>query len=225
MKWMGFGATTCALLLTISCSGDANDENRGATLRPGGEADSVGTSGQAGTHGATADARHFAEKAAVAGNTEVKLGQVAAEHTQNPQVKDFAQMMVRDHSKAGSDLKQAVSRFDVSLPAALDEEHQRLYDRLSKLHGAEFDREYMKAMVDGHMKVKSLLESRVHVQAPADRPRGTTGGGAGDTQLDMAVDQWASKALPRVEQHLEKAKQVLASVEGRSSDKAGNTRH
>ena len=212
MKWMGFGATGCALLLTIACSRDANEENRGATLRPAGEADSVGTSGQADqTHGATADARHFAEKAAVAGNTEVKLGQVAAEHTQSPQVKDFAQMMVRDHSKAGSELKQAVSRFDVSLPAALDEEHQRLYDRLSKLHGAEFDREYMKAMVDGHMKVKSLLESRVHGQAPADRPRGTTGG-AGDTQLDMAVDQWASKALPRVEQHLEKAKQVLASI-------------
>ena len=219
MKRMGFGAIGCALALTIACSdggrsdGVVGDENRSATIRPAGEADTVGTSGQA-DHGATADARHFAEKAAYAGNAEVTLGQLATERAQHQQVKEFAQMMVRDHTKAGAELKQAMSRHDVSLPANLDDEHQRLYDRLNKLRGADFDREYMKAMVDGHMKVESMLEGRVNDHAPADRPRGTTGtGGASKTQLDAAADQWASKALPTVEHHLQKAEQVRAAVE------------
>jgi putative membrane protein len=221
MKWTGFGAIGCALALAIACSDDgrsdgvigANDESRGAMVGPAGEAGTVGTSGQ-GDHGATADARHFAEKAAYAGNAEVRLGQLAGERAQSQQVKEFAQMMVRDHTKAGAELKQAMSRHDVSLPATLDDEHQRLYDRLSKLRGAEFDREYMKAMVDGHMKVESMLKGRVDNQMPADRPRGTTGtGGASKTEVDAAADQWASKALPRVEQHLQTAEQVRAALE------------
>jgi putative membrane protein len=222
MKWTGFGAIGCAVLLTIACSDDGrsesvidgNDENQTA-VRPAEPGDTVGTSGQADqAHGATADARHFAEQAAYAGNAEVKLGQLAAERAQSSQVKEFAQMMVRDHTKAGNELKQAVSRHDVSLPTGLDDEHQRLYDRLSRLRGAEFDREYMKAMVDGHMKVVSLLEGRADDHARADRPRGTTGtGSAADTQVDAAADQWATKSLPTVKQHLQKAEQIQGTMQ------------
>jgi putative membrane protein len=222
MKWMGFSAIGCALALTIACSDDgrsegvgAGDEGRSAAVRPAPD-DTVGTSGQTDRdHGATADARHFAEQADYAGNAEVKLGQLASGRTQNTQVKEFAQMMVRDHTKGNEDLQKAVSRFDVHLPDGLDNEHQRLYDRLSTLQGAEFDREYMKAMVGGHEKVASLLESRVNDHARADRARGTSGSTGGSvTQLDEAVTQWARNAQPRVEQHLAKAKQVLAAMEG-----------
>jgi putative membrane protein len=210
----------CALAMTMACTTDGrrvDDEGDGvATLRPADEPGSVGTSGEADqAHGATADARHFVEKAGIAGAAEVKLGQLAMEHAQSSQVKEFAQMMVRDHSKAGNELKQAVSRHNVSMPTALDDEHQRLYDRLSKLHGSEFDREYMQAMVDGHMKVESLIESRTRPQSRADRSHGATGttGTTADTQLDVTVNQWANKALPTVEQHLQKAQQIRATLD------------
>jgi predicted outer membrane protein len=171
-------------------------------------------------------ARHFAEQATYAGNAEVKLGQLAMERAQSPAVKDFAQMMVRDHSKAGSELKQAVTRHDVQPPAGLDVEHQRLYDRLSALRGAEFDREYMKAMVDGHKKVKSLLASRtMDDRASRDRTRGatgTSGSTTGATPLDMAVNQWATKSLPSVERHLQTAEQIQANIGNAAAGHAGD---
>jgi putative membrane protein len=209
MKWTGLSALTVGIALTIACTGDgrdtrADDERSSAELRSAG--DTIGTSGQ--THGATADARHFAEKAAYAGNAEVKLGQLAAERAQSPAVKEFAQMMVRDHSKAGSELKQAVSKHDVQAPTGLDAEHQTLFDRLNQLRGAEFDREYMKAMVDGHEKVKSMLNDRVRADRGAVSRNRTTGTSGDSTQLDQAVNQWASKSLPTVEQHLQKAMQI-----------------
>ena len=177
------------------------------------------------THGATADARHFAEQATYAGNAEVKLGQLASERAQNPAVKEFAQMMVRDHTRSGNELKQVVSRHEVQPPAGLDAEHQRLYERLGKLQGAEFDREYMKAMVDGHQKVKSMLSSRTsNDRAGVDRNRatGTSGATAGSTQLDTAVNQWATKTLPAVEQHLQKAQQISAKVDTNARGTSGN---
>jgi putative membrane protein len=246
MKWTGLGAAACAAILTVACSGDARDDRGNDADRTVGTSgvsnddsaaierdddaegrarigaavddDQTRTRGSAETtHGATGDARHFAEQAAYAGNAEVKLGQLASERAQNPAVKEFAQMMVRDHSKSGAELKQAVSRHDVQPPAGLDAEHQRLYDRLSKLQGAEFDREYMNAMVEGHEKVKSMVSSRAgNNRASTDRTRGATGtsGTTGSTQLDTAVNQWATKTLPAIEQHLQKAEQVRAKVDG-----------
>jgi putative membrane protein len=214
MQWTGLNAVVCAAALTVACAGDGRDTRDNDSNRV------VGTSGQA-EHGATGDARHFAEKAAYAGNAEVKLGQLASERTQNPAVKEFAQMMVRDHSKAGNELKQAVKAHDVSPPAGLDPEHQQLYDRLSRLRGAEFDREYMKAMVDGHKKVRSMLEGRTKAHlGPMDRNRatGTSGTAGSSTQLDTAVNQWASKSLPRVEEHLQKAEDLQGKVSAHSGD-------
>jgi putative membrane protein len=217
MKWTGLTALACGMALTVACAGNGrddrmpDDDRSSAELRSADEPGAVGTSGEQQAHGATADARHFAEQAAYAGNAEVKLGQLAAERAESPAVKEFAQMMVRDHSKAGGELKQAVAKHDVETPTGLDAEHQQLFDRLSRLRGADFDREYMKAMVDGHEKVKSMLADRTRSDRAAanrNRPTGTAGTSGDSTPLDMAVTQWASKSLPRVEQHLEKAKQV-----------------
>ena len=109
--------------------------------------------------------RAFVEKMGQANIAEVKLGQLAAERASNAQVKQFAGRMVNDHQKANGELKQIASKMAVQLPADLDAKHQELYDRLSKLKGPEFDREYMKAMVDGHQEVLRELER----QRPAAR--------------------------------------------------------
>ena len=212
MKWTGLSAVACAAALTVACVGDGRDTRDNDSDRV------VGTSGQA-EHGATADARHFAEKAAYAGNAEVKLGQLAIERSQDPAVKEFAQMMVRDHSKAGNELKQAVKTHDISAPAGLDPEHQQLYDRLSRLRGAEFDREYMKAMVEGHTKVRSMLAGRTkESRGTMDRNRGigTSGTAGSSTQLDIAVNQWASRSLPTVEEHLRKAQDLEGKLSAHS---------
>jgi putative membrane protein len=140
------------------------------------------------------------------GIAEVRLGQLAAERGSSPEVKRFGQRMVADHTKANEELKAIASQARVTLPSQPDEDHQELHSRLSRLSGQEFDREYMKAMVDGHEEV--LRELETHASANANRPAGDRAvGTSGDASGRSAAD-WASKTLPTVRQHRDEAKQI-----------------
>jgi predicted outer membrane protein len=108
----------------------------------------------------SSELQSFVEKASIANMTEIQLGQLAAERAQDPQVKQFAQTMVDDHTKAQEQLKTVASNQNIPIPSALDGKHQKLHDKLAKLQGAEFDRAYMDAMVDGHKDAEKLLKKR-----------------------------------------------------------------
>jgi putative membrane protein len=79
-------------------------------------------------------------------------------------------------------------------------------DRLTKLQGAEFDREYMNLMVDNHEKTIDALEERVDTKGDDRNPQYTPK--TTDDQFDSRINQWAAKAAPTVHKHLEKAKQI-----------------
>src|SRR5688572_2322550 len=164
----------------------------------------AGPNGQA-PAGNAVNAESFAKQAMLANKAEVKLGELAVQNAQSSEVKEFARMMVSEHTNGLDTLKEAVKGQGVEEPAQLDTKHQALYDRLSKLSGAEFDREYMKAMVDGHREVKNMVETRAN-RTPTTT--GTSGRVSDDSRLDNAVNQWATKALPTVTKHLERAEQI-----------------
>jgi putative membrane protein len=172
---------------------------------------------QTGATGATtpSDAREFITQMTIAGMAEVQLGKMAEEHGANPDVKSFGQMMVKDHTQANKELAEVASQLKVQPPTQLDQKHRELADRLSKLQGSAFDREYMSAMVKGHEDVASQLRMRTGnrmtsaTPATPDRsaePVGTTGGG------EQALTQWAIKTLPAVQQHLERAREIEQKV-------------
>ena len=177
------------------------------------------------------DAREFINQMTIAGMAEVQLGMQASERGTNPDVKAFGQMMVKDHSQANKELAQIAK---VQPPKELDAKHRDLANRLSKLQGAEFDREYMTAMVQGHEEVLKQLRAftgnQLTTNAPAERPSGRatasqgeqtsaqrgTGSSAtgttGGTQGEQALIQWANKTLPVVQQHLERARSIVAGL-------------
>jgi hypothetical protein len=74
-------------------------------------------------------------------------------------------LIVKDHSQASNELKQIASLLQVQPPRQLDQKHRDLADRLSKLQGAEFDREYLNAMVQGHEEVVNKLRMRLDAAA------------------------------------------------------------
>jgi putative membrane protein len=241
MKLTALGAMACAALLTMACGdsriGQENDENRPLAGTSGayGEDDTAIGGGVTGTSGqapAAGDARAFARKAAETNMAEIRLGELALERAQSADVKQFARMMVDEHTKASQELEAAVRGTSIELPEEVDAAHQQLMSRLGSLRGAEFDREYMTAMVDGHKDARDLLESRADDrQARATtgagpdarthggaNPAGTPGaqGTSGTTaQADAALNQWASKTLPAVERHLERAEQIHGSLGSR----------
>ena len=132
----------------------------------------------------------FVMKAAEANMAEVELGKVATEKAMRDEVKKFGQMMVDDHTKAGDELKMIATQKNITWPTETDREHKALGSKLSGLSGAEFDRAYIQAMVDGHKKVA------------ADVRKESTSG------KDPEVKAWAAKALPTIEMHLKQAESI-----------------
>jgi len=115
----------------------------------------IGTAASAQNSGNNALAsgdRKFVNDAAQGGLAEVELGQLAAQKAQDPQVKQFGQRMVDDHTKANDELKRVASAKGLQVPSDLPRHDQREYDHLQKLSGADFDREFMKGMVKDHRK-------------------------------------------------------------------------
>ena len=92
----------------------------------------------------------FAREAASGGMMEVQLGKIAQERASSSQVKEFGSRMVKDHSKANDELKKIAAKKNIKLPTELEAKHKATVNKLSKLKGDEFDREYMTAMVDDH---------------------------------------------------------------------------
>src|SRR5436305_10378664 len=136
----------------------------------------------------------FVTKAAHGGLAEVKLGTLATQKAENPDVKAFGQQMVDDHSKANDELKQLASGKGITLPTDIDAKDQATYDHLSKLSGAAFDRAYMQHMVADHRT--DVAEFRHESQS----------GG------DSDVKAWAAKTLPTLEHHLQMAESTDAKV-------------
>jgi putative membrane protein len=125
----------------------------------------------------------FVDKAASGGMAEVKLSKLAMDKGQSTEVKQFARKMVEDHSKANMELKQIAEKKNLALPAKLDANHQMVYDKLVKLDGADFDKEYMHAMAADHDDAVKLFKEQ------------------SESGQDPELKSFAMKTLPVIEKH------------------------
>lgn len=134
----------------------------------------------------------FWTKAAQSGLAEVELSQLAQSNAQSADVKQFAQMMIADHTKANNELKSLAAGKNVTLPTSIDTKHQALRDQLSSMKGAEFDKAYVDAMVQDHQEAVSLFQTQSQSAQDAD------------------VKAWAAKTLPTLQTHLDRIKAIQA---------------
>jgi putative membrane protein len=76
-------------------------------------------------------------------------------------VKQFAQKMIDDHTKAGARMKTAIAQAggDLKAPAALDPERKAALEKLSSASGDTFDKEYVDTQVKGHDKAVELFSA------------------------------------------------------------------
>lgn len=216
MKRIGLLSAAFAAMLTVACGGDANHDRTAAN-----DPAAVGTAGEganaeADRNKASNAARDWVDDRLVGGMTEVKLGELASQKAQNADVKAFGRMMVQDHTKAGEELKQVATQHNIPAPTELDDDHRDKVERLSKLQGAEFDREYMNQMVDDHQNTLEALEDRLDKEGTDENPTYTPK--KNDNRVDMQLNQWAAKAVPTVQKHLARAKQLNDRVNRRTTD-------
>ncbi|MGI4020064.1 MAG: DUF4142 domain-containing protein [Janthinobacterium lividum] len=103
------------------------------------------------------DDSDFAVKAGNGGMAEVALAQLAQQKATSPDVKSFAAQMITDHTKANEKLMALAKQKNVTLPAAVSNDEQKIMDDLSKKSGKDFDKGYVDAMVEDHDKDVKLF--------------------------------------------------------------------
>ena len=144
--------------------------------------------------GVKEDDADFMVEAASGGMMEVEAGQLAATKAQNPRVKAFASMMVEDHTKANEELKALASGKSITLPTAVGEDHQKHITELREKSGMDFDKAYMKMMVDDHNDDVEDFQS------------------ASNNAKDESVKAFAAKTLPVLRMHLDSARAINDAI-------------
>ena len=197
MKMVFFLSVTLSLSLfgLSGCdgqnAGSVNSGNRAGanTSSPGNAANTGNTTNlnnqQTANTGTTDADNSFMREAAQGGMAEVELGQMAASKAQNAEVKQFGEKMVADHTKANNELKELAGRLAVTLPTEPNPKQKETKERLGKLSGAEFDKEYVKTQVEDHEKTVALFEKEA----------------ASGTNSESKA--FAAKTLPNLKMHLE----------------------
>lgn len=140
------------------------------------------------------DDAKFAVDAASASMGEVNFSELARQKGAAAQVKDFAAMMISDHTKANDELKAIAQRKNIVLPADLSDAQKDTRNGLEKKTGADFDKAYIALMTDEHKKAVKLFED--------------ASGKVNDPDLKAFVD----KTLPVLKGHLEHAEQIRKVV-------------
>jgi len=110
----------------------------------------------------------FLKKAAADGMAEVELAQLAKRKAMREEVKEFADRMLADHSKANDEVKTLAASNGVELPTAIDRKHEKLIKKLDGLSGGDFDREYMEHMVRDHRADLKAFRHEAKAKQPND---------------------------------------------------------
>lgn len=131
----------------------------------------------------------FVKKAAQDGLTEVELGKIALDKSQNADVRAFAQRMVTDHGKANQELAALAKNKGIDAPRKLDAEHAAMVKEFESKSGTAFDASYSQHMNMDHTKAISLFE------AAAKSP-------------DADFAGFAKKTLPTLKEHKEMAEKL-----------------
>ncbi len=182
-----------------SSSGQPANASPTSTANSGSQPGNAPSSEAANSSTAPVSDKQFIADVAKGNRAEVELGRMVAAKAQDPDVKHFAQMMVKDHTKALNELEKLAHSKNVTLPNDLPDDAKSLEGKLANETGKQLEKDYMDSMVQDHQKdVKEFQEASQNVQDPD-------------------VKEWAGKTLPTLQKHLEIAQQVDSKLNGGNS--------
>ncbi|HYF70333.1 MAG TPA: DUF4142 domain-containing protein [Ohtaekwangia sp.] len=166
-----YGLLFSSLMMWTACDDDDNNDDNDRSVN---DADET-----------------FVEKAALSNMTEIEFGQLAVEHGQSAEVRDFGQHMIDEHTTAQNELRNIADDIDdIDWPDDMDQHHRTLQDQLLEKEGYSFDSMYMATQVVDHENAQNLFQSQA-----------TNG-------TDEQVKSYAAKYLPHIEMHLDEAQDL-----------------
>ena len=134
----------------------------------------------------------FVEEAAQSGITEIESGNLALEKSSDAEVKQFATRMIEDHRKANDELTALATKLGLEVPdeASLVAKAKKM---LLEIRDDSFDEAYANNQVMAHEKAVALFRQEA------------------ESSESPELKAFAQKTLPKLEHHLEMAKQLQSS--------------
>ena len=136
----------------------------------------------------------FASIATNDGINKVNNGKMAQEKTTNERVRNFAAMLVNNHTKFGDELANIARDNKITLPALPGIAEMRQANRLAMKQGADFDKAYVDAMIDDEKKAIALFQN------------------ASTNCTDQSLKAFAAKTIPVLKIHLDSAQAIRNSI-------------
>jgi len=132
---------------------------------------------------------------AIRGNVaEVKLGQLAAERAQSQQVREYGEMLRKDHTQSLDKASRLASQIDVPAASELSARQQKQFEALQKLSGDEFDTTFLSQMVRDHQETIAKFSTQAQ------------------TGSDPEVMAFAKETLPTLQAHLQHAQSIQSDL-------------
>lgn len=137
----------------------------------------------------------FAVTAANAGMKEIELSQWEQNYGTRQDAKDFAAMMITDHTQAADNLKKIAADKHIVLPNLVPDSDRNTIDKLkTKKQGKEIDKAYVDEMVSDHRKAVKLFED------------------AAKDITDPDLRNFAAQTLPVLQKHQDTIKKIRAGM-------------
>jgi putative membrane protein len=170
-------AILCAALGAALIGGAASAQSLG---------EKTGVNSVTGTAPSTQD---FVTEAAVSDMFEIESSKLAQTKAHDSAIKSFASKMIEDHTKTSTELKGLVSggKVKANAPTEMDSSHKSKLEKLGKLDGKDFDKQYASDQQSAHKNAVSLFD------------RYAKGGDNADLKA------FASKTEPHLKMHLDMA--------------------
>ena len=134
----------------------------------------------------------FVKTAAESGMAEVKLATLGSQKAERADVKEFAAMLVTDHTAVNEELAKLAETKHVQLSTVIAPSAADTYKDLEKESGKDFDKAFLSHMEKSHKTSVSNFEEAQKDSADSD------------------LKAWATKTLPALKAHLDKVKELRA---------------
>jgi putative membrane protein len=157
---------------------------------------------KAGAPGAPSDTAAVLGKLHHANQMEIEMGKLAQKNGSSKQVKDFGKTLVQDHTAADKKVTALAKEEKIDVAAAappMKPDDKEKEEKLKAQKGAEFDKGFAAAMLEGHEKVIAEATS------------------ARDATSDPKLKALLGETLPVLEKHRDTAQKLTTSLGGHAS--------
>ena len=129
--------------------------------------------------------QEFVNRAASSGMFEVMSSELALERAATPSVKEFAQMMVTDHTKANDELKIVAAANGLTVPAEMSGTPADDWEMLQNADAGVFEQSYVDMQIKAHSTAIDLFSAQAQATTNPE------------------LSAFAQKTLPTLQSHRE----------------------